>query len=215
MLLGCPRPPSQRYSPRVCAQEAYRDWGVNPYFALVPGVQAVLTGEGVVLQITVLSDVVEVAGVRCRVVEEREMVDGNLVEVSRNYLAYDTRDGSIAYFGEDVDIYQGGKVVSHEGSWKAGIGGATGGILFPSFDSIRLGYEYQNENAPGIAMDRARITRVDFGQETGIGTLWHCYEIEETNPLEPGAKARKVIAPLVGIAVDENLTITSFSVIKK
>ena len=210
-LTGCPKPPPQRYSQPVQVKETYRDWGVNPYFALVPGAQAVLEGKDVVLYITVLPEVVEIAGVKCRVVEEREIEGGKLVEVSRNYLAYDTRDGSVAYFGEDVDIYEADSVVSHEGAWRAGVNGATGGVLFPSPDSVRLGYEYANENAPGVAMDRAKIIRVDFEQETGLGTISHCFEIEETNPLEPGARGRKVIAPLVGIVVDEDLVITGFS----
>lgn len=83
-LAGCPKPPSHRYSQPVQAPEIYRDWAINPYFALVPGARAVLAHDGVVLQITVLPDVVEVAGVKYRVVQERETADGKLLEVSRN-----------------------------------------------------------------------------------------------------------------------------------
>lgn len=61
---------------------------------------------------------------------------------------------------------------------------------------------------------QGKILRVDFEQETGLGTLSHRYEIEDTNPLEPGAKSRKVIAPLVGVAIDDDLMITRF-VMKK
>ena len=56
-----------------------------------------------------------------RVVQERETEDGELVEdlaqLLRQLLAV-TRD--VCYFGEDVDIYKNGKVVSHDGAWLAG-----------------------------------------------------------------------------------------------
>src|SRR6185503_5703099 len=57
--------------------------GTNPYFVLTPGYQLVLESEPgrrrkehVVLVVTVLDETEEVAGVRTRVVEERESADG-------------------------------------------------------------------------------------------------------------------------------------------
>jgi hypothetical protein len=65
--------------------------------------------------------------VTTRVVEETEWEDTNgdgvigddeaLIEVSLNYFAQ-TQDGTVCYFGEDVEIYEGGIVVSTEGSWR-------------------------------------------------------------------------------------------------
>jgi hypothetical protein len=40
-----------------------------------------------------------------RVVEERESVDGELAEVSRNGCARCIETGDIYYFGEEVDFY--------------------------------------------------------------------------------------------------------------
>ncbi|MBI1734545.1 MAG: hypothetical protein HYR51_05165, partial [Candidatus Rokubacteria bacterium] len=48
-----------------------------------------------------------------RVVRERETLGGELVEISDNYLAICNRDNSVIYFGEDVDRYENGVVVSH------------------------------------------------------------------------------------------------------
>jgi hypothetical protein len=98
---------------------------------LEPGHVAVLDGGGEHLVITVTTQTELVDGVTTRVVEERETKGGALVEVSRNYLAISTRDSSVYYFGEDVDMYEGGTVVHHEGSWRAGVNGARFGLLMP------------------------------------------------------------------------------------
>src|SRR5215813_4844961 len=90
--------------------------GRNPYFILEPGYQLVLEGGGTQLIITVLNETKRVDGVETRVVEERETKNGQLIEVARNYLAISRRTNDIFYFGEDVDMYKGGKVVNHDGS---------------------------------------------------------------------------------------------------
>src|SRR5687767_4907275 len=61
--------------------------GRNRYFILEPGFQLVLEGGNTRVQITVLDETREVAGVVTRVVEEREWKSGELYEVSRNYFA--------------------------------------------------------------------------------------------------------------------------------
>jgi len=53
--------------------------------------------------------------VRCRVLQETSIEDGQVVEISRNYFAQ-ADDGTVYYFGEIVDIYDLGVVVSHSGS---------------------------------------------------------------------------------------------------
>ena len=91
--------------------ETWSSRGRNPYFILEPGYVLELEGGTVRLVITVLDETRRLAGVETRVVEERETDGGRLVEVSRNYFALSTRTNSVFYFGEDVDIYEGGKVV--------------------------------------------------------------------------------------------------------
>ena len=61
-------------------------------------------GAAVHLVITPLDQTEDVAGVATRVMEERESQDGVLIEVSWNFLAQ-TPDGTVCYFGEDVDLY--------------------------------------------------------------------------------------------------------------
>ena len=71
-----------------------------------------------------LNETEEIQGVETRVSEERETRDGELAEVSRNFLAICEQTNSVFYFGEDIDIFEDGEVVSHEGSWRAGENGS-------------------------------------------------------------------------------------------
>ena len=84
--------------------------------------------------------------------EEKETEGGNLVEVSRNYFAICKPTNNAIYFGEDVDMYEDGEIVSHEGAWLAGQNGAKAGMIMP--DKVEVGLEDQ-EIAPGVAEDRA------------------------------------------------------------
>src|SRR3954468_5486912 len=78
--------------------------GRNPYFILETGYQMTFEGEDegkpARLIITVLDETKQVDGVETRVVEERESLGGELVEVSRNYFAIDTATSDVYYFGE-------------------------------------------------------------------------------------------------------------------
>lgn len=131
--------------------------GDNPFFPLLPGLTTFLEGEDdgerLRLRIKVLHRTAVVGGVRTRVVEEREHINGELVEVSRNFFAHCRQNGSVFYFGEEVDIYEDGRIVSHEGAWRHGEGGARAGIIMPGLPLI--GARYFQEIAPGVALDRA------------------------------------------------------------
>src|SRR5262245_14216662 len=102
--------------------------GQSAYFVLKPGRQATFQSKTGKLVITVLDETRMVGGVLTRVVEEREWKGTQLVEVSRNYFAMGAKTGDAYYFGEDVDEYRKGKVVSHGGSWRHGSRGATFGL---------------------------------------------------------------------------------------
>ncbi len=133
--------------------------GRNRFFILEPGYQLVLEGKDgqhdAELEIIVLDATKDIGGVPTRVVEEREKVDGKLVEISRNYFAICKHTGSVFYFGEDVDIYRDGKVVAHEGAWLHGKDNAQAGMMMPG--ECIIGAAYYQEYAPDQAMDRGRI----------------------------------------------------------
>lgn len=123
--------------------------GRNPYFVLEPGYQVTLEDakDKERLVITVLNETKVVDGVETRIVEERETKDGKLVEVSRNFFAISKSDRSVYYFGEDVDMYKDGKVVSHEGAWQSGLKGAKFGLMMPGQPALKM--KYYQEVAPG------------------------------------------------------------------
>ncbi len=186
--------------------------GENTYFILKPGYQLVLEGieenDTTKLVISVLNETKTIGKIESRVVEERESVNGNLIEISRNYFAICTQTNAVFYFGEDVDFYKDGKVTKHDGSWWADSNGARAGVMMPG--SIFLGARYYQEIAPQVAMDRAEIISMSERIKTSAGNFTNCLNIEETTPLEPKSKEYKVHAPGIGLVKDGNLILTKF-----
>jgi hypothetical protein len=181
--------------------------GSNEYFILEPGYKAVLESQDKTdssqLIITVLNETKVVNGIETRIVEEKETEDGELKEISRNYIAICNPTRDVFYFGEDVDMYQDGIVVNHEGSWLAGINSAKPGLIMPG--TVEVGMKYYQEIAPSIAEDRAEIIDVNDKISTPAGDFEKVLKIEESNPLEPDIKELKYYAPQVGLVQDEAL----------
>ena len=191
---------TKRLDVRRCAPgPGFTVVSTNPWFPLDVGRQLVLEGEeeGETLTnvVTVLNVTRTIQGVVTRVVEEREFLNGELSEVTWNYHVQ-APDGSICYYGEDVDVYTDAGI-THEGAWCPG-GDNQPGIFMPA--DPKPGMEYQNEVAPGIALDEARI--VGAGPTTvPFGRFEETIRIREFDPLT-GDKDHKVHARGVGIIVD-------------
>jgi len=143
-----------------------------------------------------------------RVVEERETEDGELKEISRNYFAMCAPARDVYYFGEEVDIYEDGEIVSHDGAWLAGRNGAMPGIIMPD-SGFLLGSRYFQEVAPGVAQDRAE--HVANGQEVDVpaGVFEDCIEVTETTPLNPDEESTKLYCPGVGLMIDGDLELVA------
>ena len=181
--------------------------GSNPYFILEPNYRQVLVaneseGAEVELTITVLNETREVNGTETRVVEERETENGELVEISRNFFAICDETNSVFYFGEEVDDYENGQIVGHEGAWLAGEGDNKAGMFMPG--TVLLGARYYQEIAPNIAEDRAEITEIDGELEVPAGSFDDVLVVVESNPLEPGVEELNYYAPGVGVLQDED-----------
>ena len=210
-------------------------WGNNPYFKLWPGYQLVLEGiepsevegeegEDVRVVITVLWDTEVInlrnqgiGRVRTRVVEEREWVDDELVEVSRNFFARCKQTDAVYYFGEDVDNYEDGKIVNHDGAWRAGVDGAKPGLIIPG--TFLLGSKYFQEIAPdNDAVDRGENTEMGVTVDTEeAGTFKNCVVVVDTNPAEGNCGIvegdegdEKIYCPGVGLVVDEELELVEY-----
>lgn len=198
-------------------------WGGNPYFIkLDPGrqlyfhnQQCLAAGECDELEelwITVKPTIRKVQlpvdgrwrSVFTRVIEERETANGHLKEISRNFFSKCAKTRDIYYFGEEVDIYKNGKIVSHDGQWLAGKYRAQPGIVMPD-SAFLLGMRYYQELAPGVALDRAEHVAFDLDVTVPAGHFEDCIEVTETTPLEPGEESRKVYCPGVGMVIDNDL----------
>ena len=184
--------------------EGFSSTGRNPYFILEPGYQLIFDGtedgKHMHLTVTVLHETQTIDGIETRVVEERETKNGELAEISRNYFALCNRTNSVFYFGEDVDFYENGVIVSHEGAWHAGVKGARAGIVMPG--TVFLGARYFQEFAPEVALDRAEIVSLSEVVQTPAGTFEKCLKTRETTPLEPGTEEFKWYAPGIGLVQD-------------
>lgn len=190
--------------------------GGNAFWSLRPGRRHVLRGfedlESVEVQITVLDQTRDLIipspsgprTIHTRIIEEREWIDSELVEVSSNYFARCIQTSDIYYFGEEVDIYEGGVITSHDGAWLAGTNGASAGVVMPG--QFLLGSRYAQEVAPGIAEDRAEHTASEVLVATPLGIFTDCVEIVETTALDPLADPSvKIYARNLGLVQDDGL----------
>jgi hypothetical protein len=200
----------------------FTPYGGNDFFSLMPGRRTYFDNssclaagdcddrEDLVISVTRelkkiwLEDDGKRRPIWARVIEERERENNELKEISRNYFAMCVPTRDVYYFGEDVDIYEDGRVVSHDGAWLAGKDGAEPGIIMPESGYI-LGQRYYQELAPGVALDRAEHVANDLEIDLHAGNFDDCIEVTETTPLEPRSESTKVYCPGVGLVVDSDL----------
>lgn len=190
------------------ADRRLADSGESTYFILQPGFEIVLESRNARLIIAVLDETKEINGIRTRVVEEREEVNGELYEISRNFFAIDEETGDVFYFGEEVDFYENGEIVRHSGEWLAYEDGNKPGLIMPG--NPQVGMKYYQEIAPGVAMDRAEVITVSETYATPAGEFENCLVTEESSPLEPLVKEKKTYAPGIGMIQDESLKLVSY-----
>jgi hypothetical protein len=194
--------------------------GSNDFLSLQPGTMLRFEGEAdgelVELQVTVLNETLPVPFeangrqmmARTRVIEERQWVNGELTEISLNYMARCPRSGNIFLFGEDTEIFDGDEAVSDAGSWLAGEGDARPGLLMPSF--FLAGSRYYQAIAPGVSMDRSEHVEMGLEIETPAGVFKDCVLVVETTPLEPDEESFKIYAPGIGLIVDDGLELIEY-----
>ena len=183
----------------------------NEWFPLVVGEEKVLEGEEekgtmVRVEIVVLDETEEVAGVTTQVVRETHYEDGEVVEVSRNFFVQ-APDGTVCYYGEDVDNYEEGEIVNHEGSWHAGEGENLPGIIMPADPEV--GMRFAQESAPGIAEDMSQI--MAFGEAVCVpaGDFNDTMRTKDWNPLVEDDEDIKYYARGVGLIVDAEAELIS------
>jgi hypothetical protein len=139
-------------------------------------------------------------GVPVVVLQVLEYEDGELVESTRDYHAQHA-DGSVWYFGEDVDNIEDGTVVNHDGSWLAGEGENQPSLFIPAdpqpFDTMA------QEQAPGLAEDISTVVQTDLSVQVAAGTFSGCIWTVDVNPLEVASEF-KHYCPGPGLVREEN-----------
>jgi hypothetical protein len=201
----------------------FSPFGGQPWFILNPGHRLVLegqdAGEQIVLTVTVLNQTRQITllsngkgrPISARVVEEREVVNGELNEVARFWYARGIETGDVYFFGEEVDFYSGGMLIGTTLLWEAGTNGALPGIVMPR--TFLLGARYY-QNQAVAALDGAENLAMGLTMATPAGTFSNCVQIRETDFLRPElGTATKTYAPGVGLINDEDiLLLTDFRI---
>lgn len=187
--------------------------GRNRYFILEPGFRLTFRSEHGQLQITVLEDTVQIGEIMTRVVEEREWEHEELVEVSRNFFAICSKTRDVIYFGEEVDLYEDGKLAGHEGAWRAYAADAKPGMIMPG--TAIPGMQYYQEVAPKVALDRAEVVSLTDSLDTPAGLFSECLTTEETSGLKPNEREFKHYAPGIGLIQDGDLLLVESGFVKK
>jgi len=191
----------------------------NPYLPMIPGSVYVYKGQedgdDIRIRLAVTRNTREIQGVTTTVVREREFVNGELVEDTLDYFAQD-KAGNVWYFGEKSRDVEDGVLVPADDSWIAGVDGARPGIIMKAIPKV--GDDYQQEGAPGVAEDRAEVLSLAESANVPFGTFGGCLQTAETNPLEPGSLEHKFYAPGIGFVMaqeqtggDEVVKLVSFS----
>jgi hypothetical protein len=117
-----------------------------------------------------------------------------VLEDTLDYYAQD-KSGNVWYFGEQ----------SSGGSWFAGVNGAQPGIIMEAHPKV--GDSYNQENAPGIAEDHAKVISRKGTATVPYGPhhFKHLLVTFETTSLEPGAKETKSYAAGIGEVYGKDL----------
>src|SRR5262245_20829604 len=159
----------------------------NPFFPLKPGTTFTYksTDGSEVDVVTVTHQTKEILGVTCVVVQDNSSVNGKLAETTLDYYAQD-KAGNVWYFGEDTkELDANGNVISTEGTWLAGKDGATQGIIMEA--SPKVGDQYDQEIAPGVAQDHARVASLNAEVNVPFGSFDDVLKTKETDLLDPKA----------------------------
>src|SRR5262245_54453050 len=199
----------------------FSPFGGQPHFILNPGHRLLLegqeAGDQIRLTITALNQVKQITlhsdgltrTILARVVEEREVTNGELNEVGRFWYARAIETGDVYFFGEEVDFYNGGVLVGTNLLWQAGTNGALPGIIMPR--TFLLGARYY-QNQAVAALDGAENVAMGITMTTSAGMFSNCVQIEETDMLRPElGTTTKTYAPGIGLINDaDTLLLTEF-----
>ncbi|PYT05909.1 MAG: hypothetical protein DMF49_12805 [Acidobacteria bacterium] len=189
-----------RRAPSPAKAEGFVDEVTNKFFPLRPGTtfhyEGTSDGVPVSDDMTVTHDIKVILGVSCTVVQDRAYENGIQVEDTFDWYAQDL-EGNVWYFGEDTrQLDPNGNVIGTEGSWEAGVNGAQQGIIMEANPGV--GDRYQQELAPGVAEDLARVSNLNKTVCVPYGCFDDVLKTREWSTLEKNVVENKYYAENVG-----------------
>lgn len=176
----------------------------NPYLMYTPGrkftYEADTDAGTEKIVIEVLSETKTILGVVTTVVHDQVFLNDELVEDTYDWYAQDS-SGNVWYMGEDTKEYENGVVVSTEGSWEAGVGGALSGIAMLA--EPRIGLSYHQEFAEDVAEDMAKVVGPPATTvEVPYGRFENAIRIMEWTPLDHSVREFKYYVSGVGMVLE-------------
>ena len=181
----------------------------NSYLPMSPGSRWVYretaldgTKQRVVVKVTHRTKLIA-NGVTARVVRDTVTEKSRVVEDTFDWYAQDT-DGNVWYLGEDSKEIENGQVVSTQGSWEWGVGGALPGIIMWADPAAHMNEEYRQEYLKGVAEDLAKVVALDASAQVPAGSYSGCLKTQERNALEPNSTEFKYYCDGVGTVLETN-----------
>jgi len=180
----------------------------NSYFPLVPGTvtrfRGAEDGKRFTERVIVTHRTKAIQGVAAIVLNDvLRRADGTVAEKTADWYAADN-SGNVWYFGESTATYRpDGSVDSREGSWQAGVHGATAGLIMPAHPTPANAY--RQELWRGHAEDQAWVVATGGVIHVPAGTYHHVVRTYEWTRLERGVVSLKLYAPGVGPVVDRDV----------
>lgn len=137
--------------------------------------------------------------------------DGRILEVARDFFAQ-ADDGSVWYFGEDVENFVGGQLADTDGTWLAGRDGPPG-MIMPA--DPQIGDVYRPENIPGFVFEEVTVKSITETVDGPQGPIIGALLVQEL--LADGVLEDKIFAPGYGefmahVPVEDELVQVSIGV---
>ena len=198
-----PFDPGQPYEPQVSADDLSPEI-TNAFFPAPVGATWVYeaeTDEGQGrIEVAALAGTESVWGAEVRILRDTESIDGEVIEDTRDWFAQDAA-GNVWYMGEDTAEYEGGEVVSTEGSWTSGVDGALPGVQM--LGDPQIGDEYRQEFFEGEAEDYGEVVSLDESVEVPAGSWTGCVRTRDRSVIEPDVEEFKTYCDGVGLVLEE------------
>lgn len=138
--------------------------------------------------------------IEAAVVRDRVIGDGKLIELTHDYFAQNDA-GTVFYLGEQVNEYEPGKPVSHEGQWLLGRDTNHPGVLMPAHPQV--GDSFKSERVPGITHEVDHVVAGNGHAVVNGHTYRHVIKVRE-NARPPRETEFKQYARGIGVISEAN-----------